>query len=68
MTIEQFETLPGPQRDGLKSLWKRSPDGSLSFPDFVARATEPTGILKPYVGIGWCGMFVGIETDGYTHS
>jgi len=34
----------------------------------IARAYAPAG-YNTYVGVpDWCGMFIGIESDGYTHS
>ena len=45
-------------------LYKRSPDGSPNKVHFFHRVQQ----YHDYCGIPWCGMFVGIEKDGYTHS
>lgn len=51
------------QREALARTWQRDPQG-LTYRQF--RAT----VLGGYdcIMIHWCGMWLGIETDGYTHS
>lgn len=53
------------QQLALKRVFDRDPDGSTSYLHFRRRAH--------YSWIGcvmlhWCGMWLGIEPDGYTHS
>jgi hypothetical protein len=56
MTPEQVEAIG--------KLFNRSADGSPSRHQFFSRVEN----YGDYAGIKWCGMFLGIEKDGYTHS
>lgn len=56
MNIEQMWSL--------YRKFKQNPDGSVGFTDFMQRA-EPG---SDYIMIWWCGMWLGIELDGYCHS
>ena len=55
------------QRHAIKRKFDINPDGAKSYREFRRRAfPELCGwgaIMLP-----WCGMFLGIEKDGYTHS
>ena len=53
------------QVKAIKLLYDRSSDGSPSYLSFRRRFRSYFG---DFVGAKWCGMFIGIETDGYTHS
>ena len=53
------------QREAIKRLYDRSPDGAVSYLAFRRRFRL---CLGDYIGAQWCGMFIGIETDGHTHS
>ena len=53
------------QREAVKRLYDRSPDGAVSYLAFRRRFRLFFG---DYIGAEWCGMFIGIEEDGYTHS
>lgn len=65
MTAEEYENLSEEQRTSMKNLQERS---GIAWEDFLESALAPT-LLCPYVGIpNFHGMFVGIETDGFTHS
>lgn len=44
--------------------FERNPDGADSFPEFLRRFTGN----GEYVGGIWCGMFLGVERDGYAHT
>jgi hypothetical protein len=44
--------------------FKQNPDGSPNLAHFFSRICS----YGDYAGINWCGMFLGIEKDGYTHS
>ncbi len=56
MTPEQVEAIG--------RLYKRSSDGAVNQAAFFHRVQN----YGDYCGLGWCGMFIGIEKDGYTHS
>jgi hypothetical protein len=43
--------------------FKQNPDGSPNLAHFFSRICS----YGDYAGINWCGMFLGIEKDGYTH-
>jgi hypothetical protein len=59
------------QREAIKRLYDRSADGAGSYLAFRRRFVDysigPMN-MNNYIGAEWCGMFIGIETDGYTHS
>lgn len=77
-------TLTKPQRRALKAVYDRTPlfqhphDRTYSvalkyFPGqkpVTYRQFRKTVIPFDYgaIGVHWCGMWLGIETDGYTHS
>ena len=65
MTAVEYANLTQEQRDALDSLAER---GRENVAMIIERATAPTALFN-YVGVpDWCGMFIGIESDGYTHS
>jgi hypothetical protein len=51
------------QRAALHRVWSRDPQGQ-TYRQF--RATVEPG--PDCVLVRWCGMWLGIEPDGYTHS
>lgn len=56
------------QREAVAKLYKRNPDGAASYREFRKRVT---GMLFSYGAVAipnYSGMYVGIETDGYTHT
>jgi uncharacterized protein YjaZ len=60
--------LTKPQRKAVHELYRRSADGASNYRTFRRR-------VKPMLFGGgavclpsWCGMYVGIEPDGYTHT
>lgn len=57
--------LTKPQQESLLALWRRSPGGRtfLQFRRTVFRETFGDAAM-----VLWCGMWIGIEQDGYTHS
>jgi len=64
--------LTKPQQKALKQRWlwsgdpaARPPFPSISYLSF-RRTVEPT--FDDSVMVKWCGMYLGIETDGYCHS
>lgn len=64
MTTEQFHTLPEAQQNAMRKLQERS---GVTWDVFLESA-HVASRLDPYVGVPFCGMYVGIEPDGYTHS
>ena len=56
------------QLDAVRRKYDQSPDGADSFESFIARTTGPISFMDNVVSLPWCGMWLGIETDGYTHS
>jgi|HubBroStandDraft_3_1064219.scaffolds.fasta_scaffold87594_1 hypothetical protein len=76
MTIKGSEGLPEPhvvvpdwmtpeQVESINKLFGRNPDGAKSRAEFFHRVQPYMG---GYCGLSWCGMFVGIEKDGYSHT
>ena len=55
------------QREALLKLYRRSPSGHENYLSF-RRSLMFGFTADEYVGVMWCGMYVGIETDGYTHT
>ena len=54
------------QLTAIRRKYDQSPDGADSFESFMARTTGPH--YDGLVALNWCGMWLGIETDGHTHS
>jgi hypothetical protein len=53
------------QREALARKFNANPDGAATYREFRKRARPGwNGELM----LPWCGMWLGIETDGYTHS
>ena len=40
----------------------------MNFIDWLEKFTSAPSMLADYVGVNWCGMYLGIETDGHCHS
>jgi hypothetical protein len=56
------------QVEAVNKLYRRSPDGSRDRHEFFT-CTQNCGIGSDrYAGINWCGVFIGIGPDGYTHT
>jgi hypothetical protein len=56
-------TLTKAQRQSIKRVWDRDHQG-LSYTQFRRSAVQSYECIM----VKWCGMWLGIETDGYTHS
>lgn len=54
------------QRAALQRAWQRDGQGR-DFADFIASAQSTFG-MDGAVVVQWCGMWLAIEADGYTHS
>jgi hypothetical protein len=52
------------QREAIARKFAQSPDGAASYREFRARVKPGFG----YLVLPWCGMYLGIEKDGHTHS
>jgi hypothetical protein len=62
-----MKSLSKDQRAALFEVYKRPwQDKPLSYLAF--RRTAFVGIGMDCILVPWCGMIVGIETDGYTHT
>jgi hypothetical protein len=53
------------QRKAIKRKFDQNPDGATSYRQFRKRAVH--GFIDCLM-LEWCGMWLGIESDGYTHS
>lgn len=55
------------QIKALQRKYQQDPNGADSFEDFCSKVQ---GRLDRYgtLMLFWCNMWLGIETDGYTHS
>lgn len=60
------------QLTALFRKWKQAKSGDRpdETPDWLAfcRTVHPTFGMNNAVTVQWCGMWLAIETDGYTHS
>ena len=70
---EMFRTptalkLSKPQQQAGKKLYDRLKDNDDRESFLAFRRRVMHGIGGDYVGILWCGMYVGIELDGHTHT
>jgi hypothetical protein len=55
------------QRAALKRVWEREQAGGSSYRRF-RKLVQPTIGCDGAVAVPWNGMWLCIETDGYTHS
>ena len=76
MTMHDYAVLTEAQRESMRRLYERAaaaandrdPYIGPGWPDFIRKCFAPTR-MNGYVGVpDWCGMFIGIESDGHTHS
>lgn len=56
-------TLTKEQRQAIKRIWDRDHQG-LSYIQFRRGVVQTMDCIM----VKWCSMWLGIETDGYTHS
>lgn len=59
-------TVTDAQFEALAAKYDQSRDGAAHFGEFCQRAYADT--LLGCIMVPWCGMLLGIERDGYTHS
>jgi len=69
ITTEVYQMATRPmvnraQREAIFRKYKQSPDGAKSYIEFRRRVIRDFDCLM----LKWCGMWLGIEQDGYTHS
>lgn len=63
---DHLETATPEQLAALRRVWERPQDGpKATWEEFRTSAQIAFGDC---VMVPWCGMVLGIETDGYTHS
>lgn len=55
------------QYDSLLRKWRQNPDGTFSIQEFTAKVVPEFG-SHGCIMVPWCGMWLGIEKDGHTHS
>ena len=55
------------QLEAIHNLYARDRDGCKTIDEFKARCHPVIGYDDTFM-IDWCGMFLGIEPDGYTHT
>lgn len=60
------------QRTSLFRKWKQAkngdfPDDTPNWQDFC-KTVQPTFGMDGAITVQWCGMYLAIERDGYTHS
>jgi hypothetical protein len=56
--------LTKPQRQSVYRKYLRNANGAKSYKEFRRKVLHG----GDYVGLVWCGMYVGIEKDGYAHT
>ncbi len=61
-----FRVWRRPASVKLRMTGKRESATGLSYREF--RRTVQPGFGGDYIMVPWCGMWLGIEADGYTHS
>ena len=55
------------QRESIFGRYLLDPDGARSYLQFRRRVQPAIG-FSGCVMLPWCGMYLGVEVDGYTHS
>jgi len=64
VTIIKRYVLSREERKAIMRKYLQNPDGSKTYREFRKRVTTGMDCLM----LKWCGMWLGIERDGYTHS
>ena len=64
LTKPQQQSLLRKYTDGQHEHGSTSDINYLTF----RRSVRPTSFMDNAVTVSWCGMWLAIETDGYTHS
>jgi hypothetical protein len=65
--IGRFE-ITADQLRALRRKYEQDADGASSFEEFLTRISSGGIGTDQYLLLRWCGMWLGIETDGYIHS
>ena len=55
------------QMTALFRKWKQDDQG-MTWKEFSATACDPSTFYDGAIVVEWCGMWLAIERDGYTHS
>lgn len=66
--LVNIDWLTRQQVDAVNKLYMRNPDGASTRLEFFQRVQRAGFGSDSYAAITWCGMYIGIETDGYAHS
>ncbi len=62
------DQLTEAQNLAVQDKFAQEPDGCETISDLYDRIVPEMGIPGAVLIIKWCGMVVGIETDGYAHT
>ena len=65
VSLDEPKPFTEEQTAAIKTLYMRASDGAANLEEFEGRFSHCIG---GYVGGPWCGMHIGIENDGHTHS
>ncbi len=57
-----------PQKKAIRFKWSTNRDGAPSYRSFFCRWQQGGIGTDCYLMGHWCGMWVGIEQDGYAHT
>jgi len=60
--------LTRPQREAIARKYRQNPDGAMSYLEFRRRVVAGFSGCESLAVLNWCGMWLGVEPDGYTHS
>lgn len=60
-------TLTQQQKEALERKWLINSCRDVSLEEFIATVYQPA-YADGSIMVEWCGMTLGIEPDGYTHS
>lgn len=63
MDVAELSTA---EHEALRKVFDRDHDGAFDFQAFVTRARRDA--IMGCIMVPWCGMWLGVEPDGYTHS
>ena len=62
--MNTYNPITREQRKAIKRKFDQCPDGATSYREFRRRVVQGYDCLM----LPWCGMWLGVESDGYTHS
>lgn len=56
------------QRDAVERKWQEIDEKTRPPLQPFLDSVQPTSFMNNAITVQWCGMWLAIETDGYTHS